>query len=227
MDALILHVLAWPALAAALLVFGLAPGVALRLILLLYRKDHPRRRELLGELYAVPRIERPFWVAEQLEIAVFEGLRGRFATGRRNSAPGRGLGLAIVGVVVILAMLDALPLYLTALAFGLDVADTWLLTSLFVSVFAAGMLALDLTRRHTRLRGMLAAVLAVVCLGLIVLRTNFLTVVVGEAVPTAILGATLLISLPVALLFSGAVALTHIRLRLTRHQQRPPTRDRQ
>ena len=30
----------------------------------------------------MPRIERPFWVAEQLELAVFEGLRDRLATRR-------------------------------------------------------------------------------------------------------------------------------------------------
>lgn len=41
--------------------------------------DHPRRQELLGELYAYPRIERPFWVTEQLETALFEGLPGRLA----------------------------------------------------------------------------------------------------------------------------------------------------
>jgi hypothetical protein len=37
----------------------------------------PGRQELLAELHAVPRADRPFWVAEQLEIAFFEGLRGR------------------------------------------------------------------------------------------------------------------------------------------------------
>lgn len=70
--------LTWPTLIVALAVFGVAPGVVLRLIVLLYRRDNPRRQELLGELYGVPRIERPFWVAEQLEVAFFEGLRDRF-----------------------------------------------------------------------------------------------------------------------------------------------------
>src|SRR5690348_6208017 len=78
----IFHVLAWPTLGAAVLVFGFAPGVALRLIVLLYPRGNLRRRELLGELYAVPRIERPFWVAEQLEVALFEGLRDRLTAWR-------------------------------------------------------------------------------------------------------------------------------------------------
>jgi hypothetical protein len=77
MAAVIFHVLAWPTLGIALLVFGFAPGVVLRLIVLFYPRGNLRRQELLSELYAVPRIERPFWVAEQLEVALFEGLRGR------------------------------------------------------------------------------------------------------------------------------------------------------
>jgi hypothetical protein len=36
------------------------------------------------ELYVVPRIERPFWVFEQLEVALFEGLRNRFARSMRD-----------------------------------------------------------------------------------------------------------------------------------------------
>lgn len=77
MSGMIAQFLAWPTLGVALLVFGFAPGVVLRLIVLIYRRGNPRRQELLGELYAVPRIERPFWVAEQLEVALFEGLRDR------------------------------------------------------------------------------------------------------------------------------------------------------
>jgi DNA-binding transcriptional MerR regulator len=79
MPSLISQVISWPVLVTALLVFGFAPGAVLRLIVLLFRRDDPRRQELLGELYAVPRIERPFWVIEQLEVALFEGLRNRFA----------------------------------------------------------------------------------------------------------------------------------------------------
>lgn len=79
MPSLIFQIVSWPALGIALLVFGFAPGAVLRLIVLAFPRDDPRRRELRGELYAIPRIERPFWVIEQLEVALFEGLRGRFA----------------------------------------------------------------------------------------------------------------------------------------------------
>jgi hypothetical protein len=77
MSSLIFQVIAWPTLVTALLVWGFGPGAVLRLIVLAFPKDDPRRRELRGELYAVPRIERPFWVFEKLELALFEGLRGR------------------------------------------------------------------------------------------------------------------------------------------------------
>jgi hypothetical protein len=93
MDGLITHVIAWPTLLASLLVFGFAPGAVLRVIVLAFRRDDPRRTELLAELPHVPRIERPFWVCEQLEVALFEGLASRVAAlitwkrnGRRRSA---------------------------------------------------------------------------------------------------------------------------------------------
>lgn len=78
-------VLSWPTFVAALFVFGFAPGAVLRLIVLAFHHDDPRRRELIAELYAVPRLQRPVWVAEQLEVALFEGLGERLiwaATGR-------------------------------------------------------------------------------------------------------------------------------------------------
>ncbi|MDZ8276832.1 hypothetical protein R2Q81_12860 [Microbacterium aquimaris] len=38
-----------------------------------FRKDDPRRKKLIAEVYAVPRWEGPFWDAEQLERALSEG----------------------------------------------------------------------------------------------------------------------------------------------------------
>jgi hypothetical protein len=100
MDSLITQVIAWPTLLVCLLVFGFAPGAVLRVIVLAFRRDDPRRRELLAELPNVPRVERPFWVCEQLEVALFEGLAGRLAAlisrmrrgRRRRSSSGRPRG---------------------------------------------------------------------------------------------------------------------------------------
>jgi hypothetical protein len=67
-------IVSWPTFLTALLVFGFAPGALLRLIVLAFHRDDPRRCEMLAELHRVPRWERPFWVVEQLEVALFEGI---------------------------------------------------------------------------------------------------------------------------------------------------------
>jgi uncharacterized protein YegJ (DUF2314 family) len=67
-------IVSWETFLVALLVFGFAPGAALRLIVLAFHRDDPRRSEMLAELHPVPRWERPFWVVEQLEVALFEGI---------------------------------------------------------------------------------------------------------------------------------------------------------
>ena len=67
-------IVSWETFLISLLVFGFAPGAVLRLIVLAFRRDDPRRREMLAELHRVPRLERPYWVFEQLEVALFEGI---------------------------------------------------------------------------------------------------------------------------------------------------------
>lgn len=64
------------AFALSLLVFGFAPGLVLAAIVRLI-PDVDRRRELQAELYEVPRWERPYWVAQQLEVAIRLGLHPR------------------------------------------------------------------------------------------------------------------------------------------------------
>lgn len=104
-----------PVAGAALL--GVVPGIVLRIVVLLYPDDR-RRRELVAELYSVPKWERPFWVTEQIEVAVFEGLSDRLhdrrlgrgkkgSTGRRFS--GGAIGIAttafLIGVALVLLAL--------------------------------------------------------------------------------------------------------------------------
>jgi hypothetical protein len=75
----------WRTGLVVLVVFGFAPGALLRLIVLAFHRDDPRRSEMLAELHGVPRLERPLWVVEQLEVALFEGVLERVvwaATGR-------------------------------------------------------------------------------------------------------------------------------------------------
>lgn len=59
MTDLFTQLLSWKALLVAVGVFGFAPGAALRLILLAFPRSDSRRRELLADLYAVTRWERP------------------------------------------------------------------------------------------------------------------------------------------------------------------------
>jgi hypothetical protein len=86
MSELIEAVISWPCLLIVLLVFGVAPGLVLRSILLVYPKAHPRRRELLGELYKLPHWARPLFVAEQVELMLAEGLPARLQLVRARHA---------------------------------------------------------------------------------------------------------------------------------------------
>lgn len=76
----------WRSLLLAVVAFGFAPGFCLRLLVLIYPRSDPRRTELIAELYVVPRIQRPLWVAEQLETALFEGLPHRLSAVLRRAA---------------------------------------------------------------------------------------------------------------------------------------------
>lgn len=67
----------WLDLLLALAVFGLAPDLVLRLLVLAYPKASDRRKELIAELRVVPRWERPFWVTEQVTFVISEGLHDR------------------------------------------------------------------------------------------------------------------------------------------------------
>ena len=85
MTKLLEFVVNWRMGLVVLVVFGFAPGAMLRLIVLAFHRDDPRRSEMLAELHRVPRLERPLWVVEQMEVTLFEGIWERVvwaATGR-------------------------------------------------------------------------------------------------------------------------------------------------
>ena len=93
----------WSSLVLVVVVFGFAPGFCLRLIVLAYPRGDPRRAELIAELYAVPRIQRPLWVAEQLEVALFEGLPHRVSAARAQTGTrGARRGRAAFGLLTVL-----------------------------------------------------------------------------------------------------------------------------
>ena len=62
--------------------------------MLAYPRSDPRRDELIAELYAIPSIQRPLWVAQQLEVALFEGLGHRVSVAIRRLTGQRQVPLA-------------------------------------------------------------------------------------------------------------------------------------
>ncbi|WP_156511454.1 hypothetical protein [Nocardia nova] len=77
-------------LGTAVLIFGFCPGLILRQIVRMYPKGHPRRAEIIAELYAIAYVMRPIWVAAQLETALHEGLSLR-RSGRKTRRDARRL----------------------------------------------------------------------------------------------------------------------------------------
>lgn len=80
-------ILDWRALLMVMAVFGFLPGVVLRILVLAYPKGHPRRSELLAELYAQPYGARPLFVAHQLETAIADGVPARWRAWRATGYP--------------------------------------------------------------------------------------------------------------------------------------------
>ena len=67
----------WQTSILVVVAFGFMPGFILRLLVKIYPHKDPRRQELVAELYAMKRIKRPLFVAEQLETVLFEGIPQR------------------------------------------------------------------------------------------------------------------------------------------------------
>lgn len=65
--------------AAMVPLYALAPGVFLRLGLLLYPRDHDRCREFIAELHQIRYRERSLWVTGVILRCVFEGTSERVA----------------------------------------------------------------------------------------------------------------------------------------------------
>lgn len=89
---LAVHLASWQALGGffgVVALFGFFPSFVLRWVVKLYPPGHVRRRQLLADLYELPRRERWFFVAEQLETVLFEGLPQRIGAMRSKSVTRR------------------------------------------------------------------------------------------------------------------------------------------
>lgn len=100
----------WQTYLLAPLLFGFAPGLFLRIIVLIYPRGHPRRKELIAELYTLSWPVRLLFVAQQLETALFEGLPCRLESRRKLGVLGR-LMAAPLWVAVPAGLAFASPLW--------------------------------------------------------------------------------------------------------------------
>jgi hypothetical protein len=130
----------------------------------------------------------------------------------------RTLGFFVGGVVVAtLMILDVIPLNWAAQAFGLNNADSWVVTAILLVASVGAMVGLETTRHDTRRRGALLAVMLAAYAGLVALRTSFLVTVVGETLAAALLQAVVLSAVSAGLVVIGAAVMARTRsLRLSR-----------
>ena len=177
-------------------------------------QDHP---EIEGELKETVRAHIHF---QELEARTREAERAlqtaeqRYAIlqTRHDVAGHRIFGCTIgLALVAALVVLDAVPLNWAAQAFGLDSGGTWLVTSILVVASVGAMVGFELTSGHSRQRGLLAAVVGVAYLVLLGLRTQFLTTVVGESTPVALLQSAMLTVISAGLVLCGSVVLARTR----------------
>ena len=136
--------------------------------------------------------------------------------GRRTLAFWAG-GAIMAGLVV----LDAIPLNWAAQAFGLNAADSWVVTLILLAASIGAMAALEAARHDPRRYMTLVAVTLTAYAGLVALRTSFLVTVAGETTATALLQAVVLSAISAGLVFLGSAVMARTRpLRLSRAQAR-------
>lgn len=128
----------------------------------------------------------------------------------RRKVFGSGLGAVIV---LALVALDAIPLNWAAQAFGLDAADSWLVTAILLAASVGAMAGLEVTRHEPRRRGWLLAVMLAGYAGLLALRTSFLITVDGESFLAAVLQALVLSAFSAGLVVIGSVVVARTQPR--------------
>ncbi len=122
-------------------------------------------------------------------------------------------------VVVALVILDAIPLNWAAQAFGLNAADSWVVTLILLVASIGAMAALEAARHDARRYMALVAITLTAYTGLVALRTSFLVTVAGESLAAAILQALVLSAISAGLVFLGSAVMARTRsLRLSRAQ---------
>jgi hypothetical protein len=136
----------------------------------------------------------------------------RAAAERRKADPHERINRPFgTGLAIVFAVLDALPAYWSAEAFGLSQDSTLVLTALLCAALGGGMWLLDLfgrQRRRAALR-LLEGALAAGFIGMFVLRFDYLQVTVGDDAGSSAIEALALTTISAALVAVGYVVLSH------------------
>lgn len=157
----ILSLLASPrAFAIALLLLLVAPGLLVRCLVRIYPRDDPRRSELLAEVRAVPVSERPFWVLEQVETVLVDGLPSRVRRLRQRQSQRRSLRarlLASSDAPVVTAGAIAVAVFvlfelLMAMTWGMGLAIIFVPFVLLLPALPLVLLVLLAIHRRQRMR---------------------------------------------------------------------------
>jgi hypothetical protein len=120
-------------------------------------------------------------------------------------------------LVAVLLVLEPFPLNWAVQAFGLGAAATWLVTGILLAASVAVMVGLEATRREPRRRARLLAFMTVAYIVLLVMRTDYLATVAGEALAAAFLQALLLTAISAGLVLCGSEVIARARpFRLSR-----------
>jgi hypothetical protein len=132
---------------------------------------------------------------------------GRLAADSRHRFP----RMAGTMLAVVLAVLDAVPAYWSAQAFGLDQTSTLVITVLLCAALGGGMWLLELfnSQRRRRALRILQACLAGGLLALFALRLDYLQVTAAVGFWLAVIQAFALTSMSAVLIVIGYVLLDH------------------
>jgi len=136
----------------------------------------------------------------------------RVAAERHKADPHKRIGRRLaVALAAALALLDLVPAYWSAQAFGLDQYSTIMVTILLCTAAGGTMWLLDLftAKGHTTALRALQAVLGAGFTALFVLRLNYLQVAAGEPLLPAAIQSLALTALSAVLIAVGYVLLSH------------------
>jgi hypothetical protein len=126
--------------------------------------------------------------------------------GRRNLGFSGGAAI-VTGLVA----LDAIPLNWAAQAFGLNAADSWLVTLIMLVASVGAMAGLEVTRKDARRHVILLGITLSAYGGLVALRASFLLTVAGETLASALLQAVVLSAVSASLVGLGTVIMGRTR----------------